>query len=217
MEKRARQVKYIAVFSVTILIFLLGIMLGNYLASSRLSDIKRMQERLTTQLIGLELRDELLKYKDICNLTWQDIWEEKVDMGSRMAALEERFGKTNDDILLQKEVYELIEIRTLLLLKEVKQQCNANINTILYFYTNKENDQKGSYASCEDQGYVLDALFRRYGDQINVFAFDINTDNPAVNALKNTYSVKTVPSVIINDELYAGFKSIPELEEIIFT
>jgi hypothetical protein len=217
MEKNTSYTKYLAVFSITILVFLLGIILGNYLASFRVSEVKQIQEKLAAQLVGLELRDELLKYKDICNLTWQDIWEEKVDMGAKMVALETRLGKTNPDILLQKEIYELVEIRTLLLLKEVKQKCNASINIIIYFYTNKEKDPKGSYALSEDQGYVLDALFRKYGDKINVFAFDINTDNPAVNALKSIYSVKRVPSLVINDKLYPGLKKLSTLEKILFS
>jgi len=216
MDKKVNIIKYFAVFSFTSLIFLLGIITGNMLASSRLSELKQMQEKLTAQLVGLELRDELLKYKDICNLTWHDIWQEKVDMGSKMVALETRLGKKNPEILLQKEVYELIEIRTLLLLKELKQKCEENINIILFFYTNLERDPKGSYLECEDQGYVLDALFRKYKEGINVFAFDINTDNPAVNTLKSIYSVSKVPSIVVNDKLYEGFRGLEELEKIIF-
>lgn len=214
MEKGARDIKYIAVFSVTILVFLLGVLLGNYLANLKVEEMNSMQDSLSAKLIGLELRYDLLRTGDICNLSWDDVWKEKIDMGSRMIALEVRLGKTNDAVLRQKEVYQLIEIRTLILLEEIKEQCK-DVDIILFFYTNKEKDSKGPVELSENQGFVLDSLYREY-PEVSIFSFDMNTENPAISALEEIYKIKTAPSIVINEKTYEGFISKKEIEGILF-
>jgi len=217
-ERIKRQIdlgKYLSVFAITALIFILGIFLGNYIAYSRVGELEKAQEELTAQIMGLELKDALLKYGDVCSLTWQDIWEEKVKTGEKIDKLEGRLGKNNADVLRQKEIYELIEIRTFLLLKEIKEKCNETFEIILFFYTNDKNDPKGSSTLCETQGYVLDALYQRYPDKVNTFAFDINTKNPATDILQQLYNITKVPSLIIKEKLYTEYMNFAALEKFL--
>jgi len=217
-EKIKREInihKYIAITALTALVFILGILLGNYIANTRLSSLEKTQADLTMQISGLELKNTLMKSVDVCNLTWNELLEEKVDMGKKVERLEMRFGKENENVLRQKEIYELIEIRTWLILREMREKCNASINLILYFYTNKENDEKGSWRQCEDQGYVLDAVYQRYPQNISTFIFDINIQNPAVDTIQQIYDINKVPSLVINEEVYVEYKNFKSLEEIL--
>jgi len=218
-EKIKREInihKYIAVTALTALIFILGILLGNYLANTRLSSMEKTQTDLTMQISGLELKEKLTSSMDVCNLTWSELLEEKVDMGKKVERLETRFGKENENVLRQKEIYELIEIRTWLILKEAREKCHdGKINLILYFYTNKENDEKGSWRQCEDQGYVLDAVYQRYPQNISTFTFDINIQNPAVDTLLQIYNINKVPALIVNGEVYTEYKNFKSIEEIL--
>ncbi len=215
IERKIDLGKYVGIFALTALIFILGIFLGNYLAHSRLGELEKAQEELTAQIMGLELKDALLKYRDVCSLTWQEIWEEKVETGEKMEKLEVRLGKNNPDVLRQKEIYELIEIRTLLLLKEIKEKCNEDFEIILYFYTNDKDDTRGSWRQCESQGYVLDALYQKYPDKISIFAFDINTRNPATDILQQLYNITKVPSLIIKEKLYTEYMNFAALAELL--
>jgi len=207
--------KYLGVSAVTALVFILGILAGNYIASSKLGELERTQQDLIAQSMGLELKDALFQQNNICELTWREIWEEKVAMGTQIEQLEIRFGKEDKRVIQQKEIYQLIEIRTWLLLKEIKEKCDSNFNIVLYFYTNKENDKKGSWKDCENQGYVISALYQSYSNTTNIFAFDINTENPATLIMQHIYNITEAPSIIINDNLYSGFKSLNELKEIL--
>lgn len=217
-EKVKREIdlsKYVSIFAITALIFILGIFLGNYIAHSRLGELEKAQQELIAQIMGLELKDALLKYGDVCSLTWQEIWKEKVETGKKMEKLEVRLGKNNPDVLRQKEIYELIEIRTWLLLREIKEKCEEDFEIILYFYTNKKDDPKGSWRQCETQGYVLDALYQRYPDKVNTFAFDVNTENPATDILQELYNITKVPSLVIKGKLYTGYMNTITLTKLL--
>jgi len=206
--------KYIAVTATAILIFILGISLGSYLAGTRLEYFEKSQQELTTMLKGLELKDELLEQSDICVLTWNDVWKEKVDMGKKISYLESRFGKDNKDIIEQKKIYELIEIRTLLLLEKIKQECKEDLITILFFYTNKKDDEKGSWKKCDDLGYILDALYRQ-DSRVNIFSFNINIKNPATDTLRQNYNITKVPSLVIEGKRYENLMSLEGIKELI--
>ena len=76
MEKTKPTVsKYIAAFSLTTLVFIVGIFLGNYIAQSGLTDLKESQEILRTQLLGLDLRDRLITSQNVCEISVKEITE----------------------------------------------------------------------------------------------------------------------------------------------
>ena len=64
----------------------------------------------------------------------------------------------------------------------------------------------------QTQGFLLNELYYNYPESIAIFSFDINTDNTALETLKEIYKVKEAPTVIINEKLYSGFKSSEEVE-----
>jgi hypothetical protein len=213
IKRKISRSAYIAVFCFVLLIFLLGILAGDWIAGLKSKELDKNQQKLTLELTGLELKDRLVNQKDICSLTWQDIWQEKVQLGTQINALESKFGKENEDVLFQKEIYELIEIRTMLLLEEMKLTCSQNISIILFFYTNNKDDPLGNWEACEDQGYILTQLGRDLNNT-HVFSFDINVDNPAVNTLKNNYKIQKVPALVINGN-FSDYKTLEEIKKII--
>ena len=212
IKRRISKSSYFAAVCFIALIFLLGTLLGDWIAGLKSKELSTNQQKLTLELIGLELKDKLISQKDVCNLTWQDIWEEKVELGTRINSLELRFGKENPEILNQKEIYGLIEIRTMLLLEEINEKCSQDFNIILFFYTNRKDDPLGKWQECEDQGYVLTQLGREFNNTY-VFSFDVNLYNPALNMLKYKYDIGKVPAMVINDTVIKGFKSLEELKK----
>ena len=59
---------------------------------------------------------------------------------------------------------------------------------------------------------------RKKDDNIKVYSFDINIVNPVLNTLKESYEITgPAPIMIINDEVYQGFKDKEGLEELIFS
>jgi hypothetical protein len=207
-ETRQTSKLMVAALIATVALFLLGFFLGNYIASSRIEQFRQGEEKLLSSIMGLEVRDQIIGNESICNLNWDDIWGTKVSLGDTLTTLEKRLGKENPDVMLQKEMYELIEIKTLMMVQNIKDNCHEDFNIVLFFYTNKKNDLKGSAAGSEDQGLILDQIVFAHnnegeGRKVHVFAFDINSENPATRALIAKYGITKVPTLIINGQAFS--------------
>lgn len=207
--------KFIFVFVITTFIFIIGILIGTFFTNKIAESAQAQQDALKKQMLSLELKNDILKQKNICDVSWSDIWEEKVELGKEMSRLEIRMGKNDPFVINQKEYYSLVQLRTWLVLKDLKERCNKDQILILYFYTNKEDDTKGDYLACEDQGYVLDKVYEWNPEKLGIFVFDVNIDNPALNTLKEAYNITKAPTLIINDVPYEGFRSYGYLIDLL--
>jgi hypothetical protein len=207
--------KFIFVFVVTAFIFIIGILIGTFFTNKIAESAQSQQDDLKKQILSLELKNELLKQQNACNVPWSDIWKEKIALGSEMSRLETRLGKEDTFVVNQKEYYSLVQLRTWLVLKELKERCNSDQILILFFYTNQKDDSKGNYLTSEDQGYILNKVYEWGPERVGIFSFDINIDDPALNTLKEMYNVEKAPTLIINDVPYEGFKDYGQLIEIL--
>jgi len=216
--KRNEHWFFIVAFVLSIMVFALGLLLGNYIAMSKLKEFRETEEKFLIDLIAFDVRESILK-EDVCKLNIYDLFKEKVALGRMLTRLEERLGKENRDVMAKKEIYELIQIKTLRYLEKIKTECHQDYNIVLFFYTNKKNDPKGSAEGCEDQGKILDQLVYEHneknkGKKIYVFSFDVNSQNLATKALMLKYNVTRVPALIINGESY-GYLTKTELESLL--
>ena len=121
-----------------------------------------------------------------------------------------RIFETNQFLKDLKQDYSLLSIRQWLLLKQVKEKCSKNINIILFFYSNKDNSTES-----ESQGYVLDYLYEKYPDNLVIYAFDFDEDNPALNTIKSIYEIKIAPSVVVNEKRLSGLQSKEKIERLL--
>ncbi|MGB9708366.1 MAG: hypothetical protein ACPLXC_03535, partial [Candidatus Pacearchaeota archaeon] len=184
---------FIVALILAVIIFLFGVLLGNYIAMTKLNEFKQTEERFLIDIAALEIRESILQ-EDVCKLSVPELFEEKTALGRMLTALERRFGKENEDVIAKKEIYELIEIKVLQYLKKIKQNCNQDFNIVLFFYTNKKADPKGSVDGCEDQGKILDQVVYEHNEKnkgkiVYVFAFDVNSKNQATKALLLNYNI----------------------------
>jgi hypothetical protein len=218
-ETRQTSKVLIAALVASLALFLLGFFLGNYVASSRIEQFRQGEEKLLSNIMGLEVRDQVIGNESVCNLNWDDVWAAKVSLGDTLTALEKRLGKENPDVMVQKEMYELIEIKTLMMVQNIKDTCHEDFDIVLFFYTNKKNDVMGSAAGSEDQGMVLDQTVFAHnnegqGKKVHVFVFDVNSENPATKALLVKYGITEAPTLVINGESYP-YTVKEELEKVL--
>ncbi len=198
-----------AVFSFSTLVFIAGILLGNYFATYRLSDLRQLKEDLEINRLDVVLETELFE-KSICDFNFKDISKERTALGSQVDYMESKRGSDDEEVILLKKKYFLHEIRLLFLVKQLILDCKKDYIPILFFYSNKENK-----TISQDQGYILDYFFKNHQDEIVIFSFDINYQSPSTYAsLKRIYNVKFAPTIVFNETKYEGFLSIEELEKI---
>lgn len=209
---------FIAALVLSIVMFVFGMLLGNYIANSKLSEFRQTEEHFIIDLVSFETKESVLN-ENVCKLDMSELFEEKITLGKMMTELEKRMGKENEDVIAKKEIYELIEIKTLQYMERIKTECGDDFNIVLLFYTNRKGDTLGSVDGCEDQGKILDQIVydREHSEGANkvyVFVFDANSRNMATEALIEKYGITSVPSLVINGKAY-GYMIKEDIESLL--
>ncbi|OYT35168.1 MAG: hypothetical protein B6U87_00730 [Candidatus Aenigmarchaeota archaeon ex4484_52] len=202
--------KFLIAFTLTLCIFLIGVIIGNYMISYKLDKYNTYEQDLKIDLMSSEIENSLIAETG-CNITNKlPLTRSLYDLSEKLSYLENRFGWDDKNVLKMKEYYSLIELKHWMYINNLNKKCNYNYTTILYFYSNE-----GDCPRCKNQEFVLWHLKKKYKN-IFIYSFDINMDNLALNTIKEIYGIKTItPSLIINKKTFVGFKNLNEIEEII--
>ncbi len=207
--KKINKTKYFAVFATTTLIFLIGLVIGNNISNNKLSKVDTLEQDLRTDTMAVELQYLLLAEDPCSTVNSTTLTEELYEIGAKLDFMEERLGKKNQDVTRLKNYYSLLEIRHWLFMKKQKKECNSDNTLILYFYSNL-----GDCNRCEEQGFVLNYLRKKYS-KVNVYSFDINMNNIALDTIKSMFNVNKAPTIIINENVLEGFNNLDYLETFI--
>ena len=210
MARRLSKTKYLAVFATTTLIFLIGLIIGNYISNTKLKKIDKLEQDLRIDTMSVELQYMLLS-ENPCAITDSNVLtEELYGIGNKLDYMESRLGSDNPNVLWIKEYYSLLEIRHWLFMNKIKKDCNSKNPLILYFYSNK-----GDCPKCEEQGYVLSYIRKKY-PATRVYSFDININNTALDSIKDIFKItnKELPILIINGKVHYGFKDRTDIESL---
>lgn len=201
---------YLAAFAIATLVFVGGILIGNFFSQEKLNKINQLEQDIKMDTMGTELQYMLLSENPCTGFDYATFSKELFNMGARLEYMESQLGVNDPRVLELKEYYMLLEIRHWLFLKKVSEECNYGYDLILYFYSNK-----GDCTDCDKQAYVLNYLHNKY--LMNIYSFDVNIDNPLTYTLKSMYNLTSVPSLVINGEPISGFVKADEIERIIGT
>lgn len=205
--------RYVVVFFITLIIFLIAFWLSSFINNYKLNDIKDIQDKIAIDISSSETQFQLLQgvsCKDVSASTLSDALN---NLAEKIAYSEQNI-KNQDQIADLKKYYSLLEIKDYLLMQKIKEKCNMPVIPIFYFYTTSDN-----CANCVKESAVLSELRIKY-PELRVYSFDYNLDLSALDTVKKLFKVddKKLPAIYMNDELYTGFndedtilKALPEL------
>lgn len=203
--------KYIFVFLITVSLFGTAIAINNFFYGRRLSAVDSMERRIALNLLSSEVQFELLSEASCAASSSPILTDEINTLASQLEFLEGSRGRSDAEVLSVKERYSLLQIKDLLLVKEIAKRCGGKAYTIVYFYSNKP----GGCEECEQQGYVLSALRKDYSD-LRVYTFDYDLPLGGISALKKIYGIgNKLPAIVIDHKVYPGFRSIGELQRLL--
>jgi len=202
--------KHLFIFFATLFVFASGFFLNNFLVEKRIKELTHLQQDLRIDILSLETQFSILTQAPCENLNESTLTHELYRISQYLNAVGNTLGRDNPDFLRLKRYYSILEIKHWLLLKKASRDCNFKIVSIIYFYGDKKNCPK-----CEDQGYILTYLRKKY-PFLRIYSFDYNLKLSALEALKSIYSLKEkLPIIIVNDQVYYGFKNREELEKLL--
>ncbi len=204
-SKKFNALKMFVVFLLTTMIFVSGIIIGYLFNQQKLTHISELEQNLLTESNAVELQFLLLAENPCVAINSTPLTEELYNIATKLDYMENQLGETNDEVLRLKNYYSTLEIRHYLLLNKMRDRCNKNISTILYFYGRKKECPR-----CEEQGFLLTYLRKKFSN-LYVYAFDVNLNNPALRTLKEIYNIKTVPSIVVNGKRMEGFQNMHKI------
>ena len=211
-----RRGRYFIAFFLTAAIFIIGILLGYLISeyrSSNIADLSKVQ-RLDYDSLQLQyLYINTFVQQKNCPAAMKALDKSLSDLEMTRLKLEAYLSSpisgTKDFDLLKRE-YLLAEVRYWLFLKQTEGVCKKDSVSILYFYSNQ------NCPDCVTQGMILTYMKDKFKDKLLVFALDSDFgEEPIINILKDSYSITSVPAMIIQDKKYDGLKTREELLSVI--
>lgn len=202
--------KYVAVFFITLGIFIAAIYLANSISNRKIAELRTIQDSVTTDILSSETRFALLEQTSCDHLVDDPILSEELGLfGARLASMERQHGGDDAEVRQVKRYYSLLQIKDFLLMEELAEKCDTKPVSILFFY-------EGNCPACERQGYVLSAITEQYPD-VRVYSFDYNLELSALRTLISIYKVpqEELPVMVINGKLYLGFVKESDLQAML--
>ncbi|PIN72884.1 hypothetical protein COV22_02040 [Candidatus Woesearchaeota archaeon CG10_big_fil_rev_8_21_14_0_10_47_5] len=205
--------RYIITGIITIMVFSLGLMLGMVMESRRISYVQKERQEQKLDFASLQLQytfiDQLGAEGNCPALleTFDKNVRNLETIRLKLEAYDQRATVSRDDFEMLKREYTQAQLQYWFLAKKIKVLCNAELSTILYFFSTKKE-----CPDCENQAFVLTYLKERFGDKLLNFALDGRSLNePIVNMLKDAYKVTVFPTLIIDNKRFEGFTSKEEI------
>lgn len=202
-RKKIKSSRYMAAFALTLVIFLLGYIIGTMISEAKLQKVYDLENDIRVESLGNELLFQLVS-RDLCDaINMTSYTSELTKIGRRLTYMEGLYGYDSPPVSQLKNYYSLLLIRHWLLSEKLRDKCGIEKPLVLYFYTNH-----GDCPDCKDQGIVLSGVHKEY-PFFNIYSFEYYQNNPALNFLKERYKIlpNRLPTLVIDKDVYYGFKS----------
>ena len=203
---------YGTAFLISLIIFLSGVFVGSVLDTSTLEGISSEVEGVSTRVASLQIlllmEGNSSSFCPVYLSDLESIDNEMEQLGHKLTYLEEQ--KNVQDPELKKQ-YFVVQAQSYLLSKKVNEICEDKSILLINFYSNKDCDL------CSQQGIeVLKARDHLSGEtKVKLYSFDGELGSPIVKAFKDRYSVRSYPTLVINEKHYPGYHSSNEIADII--
>jgi hypothetical protein len=204
----------------TLIIFLLGILFGAFIESTRTTQIKENYESLEFQLLDSKLKTDFYQLidKDFCEFAIEDnlkfsnmIYEE-----GKKIEIYDQFNKLNKEALKrEKKKYAFLKVEFWMNSLILKEKCNTDYVHLLYFY---EDDPSLSIVKQEQkaQSDILIKLKEKYGASLILIPLPTNLDISIISGLIEINNIQKTPTLLLEENLkLEGIHSIEEIESFL--
>lgn len=202
MMRDVKKYRYIFAAVITIVIFTLGMLFSNFVDGQRYSSLRNEIQNDNVELESWQLQLSYLRSEDVdsCGALQSGLQDVVSNYNSRLDDIQNyeknSFFREND-FESMKNLYVLSGLRYWMFAEELKDNCEYDANTVLYFTT-----QIGEAKDCDACGYTgeqLSILKQKYGEELLIFTVPTEFDDGFVDMLETRHNVTEIPTIIIND------------------
>ncbi len=202
----------------TVVVFLLGVLLGFALERNRIGDIEKEFQKIDLQWNDAKL--QTLYYQNIEPKFCDSAISENLGFGDKVykegLKIEDydRASFLTSDLELEKKKYALLKVEFWLNSIVLKEKCNADYVNLVYFFA---NDPDFSVETEQDtQAEILKDLKEKYGKTLMLIPLPIDLDISMINIMRETYDIKKTPTLLINEKIkLEGLQDIEDVAKLI--
>ncbi len=213
---------HVTALILSIIVFVFGIGIGNYLASQVNNSFYAEIDSLQTSNVNLEFlslleSDPSVKgnealHAQMCNAVEQSahsLGVQTADVGRRLRLFEQKRGQGADVIALEQRYFAL-EARDYLFWKRLKNLCNTNLTLVVYFFKTECNE-------CAPFDAVLADFKKQNPPGILIYSFNLDyaPTTPSTGMLSSIYKVDAAPAIIVNDKKLNGNTTVEALNKLV--
>lgn len=215
----ANRQEHIIVFTLSTLLFLIGISTGIILSRNQMSDIQEQitdfEDNINSMELSVLINDALKNETLSCKYLQGKLNETNqllLKLGEKAVDYEEQAKIKDEEYKEIKKEYNYVRTQYWLMLEQLRNQCSNNYTTLLFFYRTLT-----PCPECRDQGVILSHLSVK-NEGIYVVPVDADEELLIVDLIKEAYQVNQTPSIIINGaEKITGLVNSNELLKSITT
>jgi hypothetical protein len=186
---------------ITAAVFIIGIYVGFVLDSMRVEDVKERITEIDNLWNDVRLMQSYIQKfsnrTDYCGFLLQEnlkVGDKIYDEGLKV----EEYENTNrfaSDLIIEKTRYALLDLQFWINSIDLKEQCNGNYSTVIYFYSQYNRTPEQNF-----QDRVLWDLKQKCGSKIIYITFPADIGITTIEVIENIYGIESVPSILINEE-----------------
>ncbi len=203
----------------TIIIFIIGIIMGFFLENSRSDSIEFNLLQSEINLLDQQIRDQGINQFNVsCEISKKSTFAFADKIYNEAVTLEEYDSRSKfTDILktLHKR-YDLLRMILWMESIEIKNKCNEDYHTLVYFFNYAEGDISKKAEQASISRLLIDVK-NKYGDRILLIPIAANLDLESVNLVKEQYNITSSPVIIVDEStVITDIPTLQELESAIF-
>lgn len=212
--KSRKHVFWEALF-VTVVIFVLGLLLGVAFEANRLNNVNNYYMQSETSLMDSFGLNNLIDLNHSeCSVLKSSLllFADRTYEESKIIDYYESSGKITDNLMMAHKRYDML--RTLLWIDSIKvhEKCGGDFSTVVYLYEYNGEDLNQK-AEQNVWSKILFDLKQEEGDNIILIPIAANMDLTSLDVLLSKYDILEYPAVIINDkQVVSDLSSVEDLK-----
>jgi hypothetical protein len=203
----------------TIIVFVIGVILGFYLENSRSKSIETIIINSEISLLDEQIKNQGLgKFKISCEESKQSIFNFAESIYQEALQLEEfdSSAKFTEILRTLHKRYDLLRVLLWMEGIDLKEKCEESIHTVIYLFAYGIEDIDTRAVQASNSRLLLD-IKNTHENKILLIPIAGNLEIESVELIKTKYGITKLPAIIIDEQtVITEQKTFRELEEIIF-
>ncbi|MCX6815954.1 MAG: hypothetical protein NT120_03820 [Candidatus Aenigmarchaeota archaeon] len=210
----------VVAFALTTVVFVIGIFIGFWLDSARVEDVSKNLLILDNQ--GSDARLQNIYYQmfgsssSFCEAALEQNlkFNEQIYQTGIQLDRTEMANRFDPNIRQEKTRYALLQTQFWFNAISIKNKCNANYSTMVYFYKNLNNSDVSDKQKV--QSTINLEMKEKCGPNLMLVVLPIDLNITTINAIKQSYGINETPSLLINENtVLRGLTPRTEIEKYI--